>query len=92
VRERSVEKTIVQWAKKNGIRVLKLAGMHNRGKSDRMFLRRGKTAFMEIKAPGETPTELQFKFLKEHEDEGFPSAWFDDAGLAIQWLKKTFDV
>lgn len=92
MRESTVEKTTCKWAKDNGISSLKLSGMNARGKSDRLFMKAGKTAFCELKAPGEEPTELQWKFIRERRADGFDAEFFDNAGLAIQWLRKVFNV
>lgn len=90
--EKSVEKAVCKWAKDNGISTLKLGGMHNRGKYDRIFMLNGKAVFMELKRPGLKETELQKDFGNKCRANGFSAAFFDDAGLAIRWLKKEFNV
>lgn len=88
MKESSIEARIVLWAKKQGIFSLKLGGQHNRGKADRLFMRNGKTVFMEVKAPGREATPLQEKFMAERRAYGFPAECFDNAPLAMEWLKK----
>lgn len=90
MRESAVEKTTCKWAKDHGIATIKLSGPGARGKSDRLFMKAGKTVFCELKAPGKEPTELQWKFIRERRADGFSAEFFDDAGLAIQWLRKEF--
>lgn len=92
MKERSVEKQVCDWAKENGISTLKLGGIHNRGKADRLFMKGGKTIFCELKAPGKKPTDLQFKFIRERRADGFAADWFDNAGFAIRFLSKEFNV
>ena len=92
MRESAVEKAVVQWAKDHGLSTLKLASMGDRGKADRMFMRRGKAAFCEMKAPGKLPTALQLKFLAGRADDGFDAGWFDSAPKAIAWLKQVFEI
>jgi hypothetical protein len=83
---------VVQWAKDHGISTIKLAGPGNRGKADRLFMRRGKVAFCELKAPGKLPSPLQLKFLGGRHEDGFDVGWFDSAPKAIAWLKSVFEV
>jgi hypothetical protein len=92
MRESTVEKAICDFAKKVGISTLKLAGSGARGKADRLFMRNGKSAFMEIKAPGSRPTALQLRFLEERRLDGFPAEWFSDVGAATKWLREQFDL
>lgn len=92
IRESTIEKAVCQWAKDHGISTLKLASMGDRGKADRMFMLKGKTAFVEFKAPKKTPTALQEKFLRERRDDGFDAQWFANAPAAILWLKTVFEV
>ena len=90
MKESAIEARIVKWAKDNGISTLKLGGEHNRGKCDRLFMKAGKTVFLEAKAPGKEATVLQEKFMAERRADGFPSQCFDNAALAIRWLKEQF--
>jgi hypothetical protein len=84
--ESEIEKAIVEFAKKNGISTLKLSGPHDRGKADRLFMHNGKALFLEIKAPGKKPTELQKRFLRERHYDGFPATWVDDKDDGISFL------
>lgn len=90
MRESFVEKTICDHARSRGITPLKLAGPGEKGKADRLFMRGGKAVFMEIKRPGQKPTALQEKFLRERREDGFEAAWFDHPREAIAWLKTVF--
>ena len=79
MRESAVEKKICDHAKAKGWLVLKLAGSHDRGKPDRMFLRNGQAVFIEMKSPGKSPTALQERWLRQLNDAGFVAVWTDNA-------------
>ncbi|MFA6043398.1 MAG: hypothetical protein WC718_00310 [Phycisphaerales bacterium] len=85
--EAKIEQETCRRAKALGISNLKLEGMHNRGKADRIFMRHGRTCFVEFKAPPNKPTVLQERFLLERREDGFPAVWCDDVDEAIKWLK-----
>lgn len=85
--EAVIERKVCQWAKARGISNLKLGGMHNRGKADRMFMKSGRVCFVEFKAPGNRPTALQERFLLERREDGFPAVWGYDAEELQAWLK-----
>tara|TARA_R110000764_G_scaffold35204_2_gene78730 strand:+ start:10800 stop:11072 length:273 start_codon:yes stop_codon:yes gene_type:complete len=88
MKESQVEKTIVKWAKDNGIASLKLDGPGDAGKPDRLFLYQGKIVFMEMKATGGRPRKLQIKWLKNLEEQGFTAVWVDDVNEGIEILEK----
>jgi len=88
MRESEVESAVCAFAKANGVSTLKLAGQHNRGKPDRIFMRKGKTIFVELKATGGKPTALQLKFLEGRRRDGFFAGWTDSPGEAIKWIKQ----
>lgn len=92
MRESTVEKAVCQWAKDQGIMVMKLAGPNQKGQPDRMFLRAGKAAFIEFKAPGKHLTALQIKWNLELKGKGFDAGWFDNSPCAIKWLKEIFNI
>lgn len=91
IRESTIENAVVRYAKKQGVRSIKLAGSHDRGKPDRQFLYKGRSMFMEMKRPGGKPTELQLKWQRELTQEGFTSLIIDnikDGVAAIDHLIK----
>lgn len=60
VLERTIEASVVKYAKDRGVEVVKLNGMGKQGLPDRMFLGpKGRVLFIEFKRPGKEPTELQ---------------------------------
>jgi hypothetical protein len=76
--ESTIERTVTLHAKRLGWISLKLSGAHDRGKPDRMYLRRGVTVFIEFKAPGKLPTALQNKWIKDLREAGFKATWIDN--------------
>lgn len=57
------------------------------GVSDLVFLRRGHFYALELKAPGNTPTEQQLEFLDDVKDAGGFSAWCASLDLALSILE-----
>lgn len=78
MRESAVERAVCEYAKAMGWLVLKLSGTHDRGKPDRMFLRKGVAVFIEFKAPGKKPTALQERWLRQLTEEGFVAVYTDN--------------
>lgn len=92
MKESYVEKQVNEFAKAQGIATLKLTGPGDRGKADRLYMLNGKAVFVEFKAPGKEPTDLQFRFLNRVRENGFSSNWFDNGPEAIAWLKQEFNL
>lgn len=86
MKESAIEKAVTAHAKKLGWISLKLSGVHDRGKPDRMYLRRGVTVFVEFKALGKKPTALQMKWLSVLHLQGFTAAWCDDTERGKQFF------
>lgn len=86
MRESAVERSINVYAKKRGILTMKLSGPNQRGQPDRLYLKNGVAAFVELKAPGKRPTALQEKWLEDLRSRGFHAQWFDNADDAKVWL------
>ena len=59
IRERDIEKRVVDLAKKAGWLSYKWVSVSVRGVPDRIFIRDGVIVFIEFKAPGKKPTPLQ---------------------------------
>ena len=77
MRERDVEAAVCMFAKTLGVIPLKLASANNRGQPDRAFFFSGRTLFLEFKAPGCRPTDLQIRWLKRLTEAGFKATWVD---------------
>jgi len=60
MRESMVEKRLVERVRRAGGKALKLGGVNDRGKPDRLvLLPGGQVLFVELKAPGKKLTKLQ---------------------------------
>lgn len=57
--EKSIECSVVEYARTLGVEAVKLNGMGKRSLPDRMFLAQGGVLFVEFKRPGAKPTPLQ---------------------------------
>lgn len=90
MRESDIEKEVCRYAKDRGMIVIKLAGPNDRGKPDRMFLFRGKTAFIEFKAPGGRPTKLQLRWMSDLAEAGFPTIITSSVREGIEFLHTSF--
>lgn len=77
--EAQIEKKVCNYAAKNyGWKNMKLSGSHDRGKPDRMFMRKGITVFVEFKSEGKMPSVLQNKWLGDLRELGFRCTWVDN--------------
>lgn len=90
MRESTIERAVCQYAKQKGVSNLKLSGPNDKGKADRLFMRRGVAAFIEFKAPGEVPTPLQQKFLNERTADGFAACYCDNVAMGRRQIDSIF--
>ena len=78
MRERDVEKYLIQQVKKSGGLCMKFVSPGMDGVPDRLCLfPGGKMKFVEVKAPGEKPRALQLARHNQLEKMGFPVAVID---------------
>lgn len=70
IRERDIEAKVVALAKKAGWLSYKFVSPSQRGVPDRIFIRDGVVVFIEFKAPGKKPTQLQAATIKKLRDAG----------------------
>jgi hypothetical protein len=73
VRESKVEKDGKAWAESQGWLVIKYRG--ERGYPDRIFIKGGTTVWIEIKKPGEEPSEMQYFRMKMLKNAGAKVSW-----------------
>jgi len=97
--ERKVDDKIVKWFKQTfpyptGVCIkLSTAGAHGTvGWPDRLFIAKGKVAFLETKATGNEPTPLQHEKLAALRRAGMQATWTDDPAKGIAFLKEAFGV
>lgn len=63
--EKTIEKNCVKWAESKGWLSYKFVSPSNRGVPDRIFLRNGKTVFVEFKKPGGETSALQVRQIEK---------------------------
>jgi Holliday junction resolvase len=68
IREKDIEAKVVEWAKKNGWLTFKFVSPSQRGVPDRIFIKDGFIVFIEFKAPGKKPTQLQAHMIRKLRD------------------------
>lgn len=86
MRERDVETAVCAFASDQGVGTFKLSGPNDRGKPDRLFFKNGKAIFIELKATGEKPTELQLRTIRKLREKGMFADWTDDPRVAAKWI------
>lgn len=81
MRERDVEKRLIQEARKRGGMALKFVSPGCVGVPDRLvLLPGGRMSFMELKAPGRTPRPIQKYRMRQLEELGFDCRVIDEPG------------
>jgi hypothetical protein len=68
--ERDIERRVSELAKKGGWLSFKFVSPAQRGVPDRIFMKAGRIVFIEFKAPGKKPTELQDYIMRRMVDAG----------------------
>lgn len=86
IRERDIEAKVVKWAKNNGWLTYKFVSPSQRGVPDRIFIKDGHIVFIEFKAPGKKPTQLQAHIIKKLREAECEVHVFDDVESAINAL------
>lgn len=89
--EANLQSSAKRYAKKIGWRAYKFSSPGNAGVPDMIFIyEKNKAAriwFVEFKAPGKEPTELQEDVMGEFIKCGFDVSWFD----SLKLFKKALD-
>lgn len=87
MRERDVERKIVKLAKDRGCLCWKLVCPGFVGVPDRIVIApNGIVGFIEVKAPGRTPTKKQLYVINLLERFNVPVIWADDPEQAKQFI------
>jgi Holliday junction resolvase len=90
MRESTLEAKIVKFCRENGILTYKFSSPSHRGVPDRVMMKKGKMLFMEVKAPGKTPTPLQFHEMEKIQKSGINAVWVDDFSNAVFYLENFY--
>lgn len=94
--ESSLEQAVVRYCKAWGVLTYKFVSPSNRGVPDRVFIaQNGRVGFLELKAPGKKPTEMQSRIIAEFQARGVACDWADNMARCaafIQGLANTLGV
>jgi hypothetical protein len=84
--ERELESDIGSFAKLRGWWYCKFVAPGKRSVPDRLFIRRGRHVFIEVKRFGEEPTRQQLKRHRDMRDHGAEVHWVDNLADAKRIL------
>lgn len=85
--ESEIESDITDFAEVRGWWQAKFTSPGLRGVADRIFIRRGRHVFIEIKRPGEEPTLQQQKRARDMRSAGAEVVWVDSLEKARAILR-----
>ena len=77
VSEKKVETAAKRWARDHGWYVRKFTSPAHRSVPDDLFVKDSRVVFIEMKKPGETPTDNQWDEIEEIRDHGGEADWAD---------------
>lgn len=92
MRERTLEKKVVKHCHAQQLKCYKFTSPSHIGVPDRLIMGRGKAMFLELKAPGNTPTPLQWRELKSLNEHGIFATWTDNYKKAVEIIDDFFAV
>lgn len=81
--EQKVQTQIKKYLEKLGYKVIKLIQLSENGYPDLMALKNGKSIFIEVKAKGKKPRELQLHRIEQLNNIGFKAFWADSLDMVI---------
>lgn len=87
--EQKVQTQIKKYLEKLGYKVIKLIQLSENGYPDLMALKNGKSIFIEVKAKGKKPRELQLHRIEQLNNIGFKAFWADSLDMVIETIKVT---
>jgi hypothetical protein len=71
--ESKIQSAIIKKLQSLGYLVIKLIKTNTNGIPDLIVHRNGRTAYIEVKRPGEKPRDLQLYRMKQLQDHGIPT-------------------
>lgn len=87
MRESAIEKALKKWTDERGILNYKFVSPSHRGVPDRLFIRNGRCAFVEFKAPGQKITALQQFEIDRLRRAGAFATWSSGLEEAKMFIK-----
>lgn len=85
--EKFIESDIGDFAKMRGWWYSKFTSPGKRAVPDRLFIRKGRHVFIEVKKHGEVPTRQQLRRHQDMRDHGAEVYWVDSVEEAKRILK-----
>ncbi len=79
MKEQDIQSSIKKKLKKQGWTVLKIIQLSDNGYPDLLCLKQGQVKWIEVKRPGEKPSELQLHRINQLKKEGFDAVWVSSA-------------
>ena len=76
--EAQLETKLVTFCREHGLLTYKFASPSHRGVPDRIIMHDGRILFVELKRPGNKPTELQLREIERIKANGVAAIWADD--------------
>lgn len=89
--EKTIEKAVVDYAKKKGFLSYKWASPSNRGVHDRIFFKSCFVFTIEFKAPGKKPTKLQKRVADELNKQSISTFYVDNIAEGKKIIKDLDD-
>lgn len=86
ISENKIETEVCRHALATGWIHYKFAPTSSRGAPDRVFLKNGKTIFIEFKAPGKKPSRFQYGVINLFRASGFPVGIIDDIQEGMKFI------
>jgi hypothetical protein len=90
--EKQLESKVVEYCKKHGLYCRKFSSPAHRGVPDRIIVGNGQVMFLELKSPGEKPTQLQLRELDLIRAAGALALWADSWELAQLEITYAFNL
>lgn len=89
MRESHIEAHIRKYAIQQGCLVYKFTSPGTRAVPDRIIISpTGKTAYLEVKAPGEEPTLLQLREIRRLREQGAKAGWVDSIDKGYDFVRE----
>tara|TARA_R110000772_G_C13310278_1_gene440210 strand:+ start:1547 stop:1879 length:333 start_codon:yes stop_codon:yes gene_type:complete len=92
--EAKVRDPVITWAKKNGIHHIRMyfgPGMRVGWPDDLFLIPGGRPVFLEAKALGKLPTEMQWQKIELLEEQGYDVWFYDKSEAAIAALTRALE-
>lgn len=91
VLEKDIEKGVVRYAEAHNWIAIKFTPKGDVGWPDHIFVKDGKTVWIEFKRPGEEPTPLQQYRMRHLRSHGALVYWVDNTTAGIAMLRSHVD-